>query len=66
MLKERANQQRLYVLNTNSPSQDAAIADLRDLLLRAALYFFSRNLGDFSALNRDEILQRAEDSAQDA
>jgi len=47
-------------------AQEAAIADLRDLLLRAALYFFSRNLGDFGGLNRDEILQRAEDCAQDA
>ncbi len=47
-------------------SQEAAIADLRDILLRAALYFFSRNLGDFAGLSRDEILQRAEDCAQDA
>jgi RNA polymerase sigma-70 factor (ECF subfamily) len=46
--------------------QEAAIADLRDLLLRAALYFFSRNVGDFQGLNRDEILQRGEDCAQDA
>lgn len=46
--------------------QDAAIFDLRELLLRAALYFFSRNLGDFQGLGRDEILQRSEDCAQDA
>lgn len=49
-----------------SAGQEAAIADLRDLLLRAALYFFSRNLGDFRGLTRDEVLQRAEDCAQDA
>lgn len=40
--------------------------DLRDLLLRATLYFFSRNLSDFTGMNRDEILQRAEDGAQEA
>ena len=40
--------------------QEAAIADLRDLLLRAALYFFSRNLSDFENNDEDEILQRAE------
>ncbi len=35
-------------------------------LLRATLYFFSRNLSDFEGMNRDEILQRAEDCAQEA
>lgn len=46
--------------------QETAIADLRDLLLRAALYFFNRNPGDFGGMNRDEILQCAEDCAQEA
>jgi len=66
MSKARTNDEWLHDLNTNGEPQEAAIADLRELLLRAALYFFSRNLGDFGGLNRDEILQRAEDSAQDA
>jgi RNA polymerase sigma-70 factor (ECF subfamily) len=35
-------------------------------LLRAVLFFFSRNLDDFRRLGRDEILQLAEDCAQDA
>ena len=56
----------MHDLRASGAVQEAAIADLRDLLLRAALYFFSRNLGDFRALGRDEILQRAEDCAQDA
>jgi RNA polymerase sigma-70 factor, ECF subfamily len=30
------------------------------------LYIFNRNLGDFSALNRDDILKLAEDCAQEA
>ena len=46
--------------------QEAAVSDLRNLLLRAALYFFSRNVGDFKGLDQHEITQRAEDCAQDA
>jgi RNA polymerase sigma-70 factor (ECF subfamily) len=66
MPKPRSNQDWLEELGSSGSAQEAAIADLRDLLLRAALYFFSRNLGDFQGLTRDEILQRAEDCAQDA
>ncbi len=66
MIKVRTNQEWVYDLNANGANQEAAIADLRDLLLRAALYFFSRNLNDFENNNRDEILQQAEDCAQDA
>jgi RNA polymerase sigma-70 factor, ECF subfamily len=66
MPNTRTNEEWLHDLNANGALQEAAIADLRDLLLRAALYFFSRNLGDFQGLNRDEITQRAEDCAQDA
>lgn len=66
MTRTRTNQEWLNDLRTTGAAQEAAIADLRDLLLRAALYFFSRNLGDFAGLNREEITQRAEDSAQDA
>lgn len=66
MSKTRTNQEWLHDLNASDPSQEVAIADLRDLLLRAALYFFSRNLSDFGGLDRNETLQRAEDCAQDA
>ncbi len=66
MSETRTNQEWLHDLNASGPLQEAAVADLRDLLLRAALYFFSRNLSDFGRLSRDEILQRAEDCAQDA
>ena len=34
--------------------------------MRAALFFFSRNLGDFEKRSRDEILKMAEDCAQEA
>jgi len=66
MSEKRTNQEWLRDLNAGGPVQEAAIADLRDLLLRAALYFFTRNLGDFGGSSRAEIVQRAEDSAQDA
>jgi len=66
MSEIRTNQEWLHDLSASGASQEAAIADLRDLLLRSTLYFFSRNSGDFGGLNRDEILQRAEDCAQDA
>ena len=66
MSNTRMNQEWLEDLNAGGSVQEAAISDLRDLLLRAALYFFSRNLGDFQGMNREEILQRAEDCAQDA
>jgi RNA polymerase sigma-70 factor, ECF subfamily len=66
MSTTRTNQEWLNDLRASGAAQEAAIAELRDLLLRAALYFFSRNLGDFAGLDRDEITRRAEDCAQDA
>ena len=62
----RTNPEWLQHLQAGGALQEAAIADLRDLLLRAALYFFGRNSGDFQGLDREEITQRAEDCAQDA
>jgi RNA polymerase sigma-70 factor, ECF subfamily len=66
MSDPRTNQEWLHDLNTSGEKQAAAITDLRDLLLRATLYFFNRNLSDFGGMNRDEILQCAEDCAQEA
>jgi RNA polymerase sigma-70 factor (ECF subfamily) len=66
MTETRTNPEWLKDLSSSGMSQEAAIADLRLILLRASLYFFSRNLDDFGGLGRDEILQRAEDCAQDA
>ena len=62
----RTNEEWLYHLKTNGALQEAATTDLRNLLLRAVLYLFSRNLGDFGGLARDDILQLAEDCTQDA
>src|SRR5687768_5201803 len=66
MSNTRTNDEWLYNLRASGASQDAAIADLRELLLRAVLFFFNRNLDDFRSLARDEILQLAEDCAQEA
>ena len=66
MARTRTNQEWLDELVSVGPRQEAAIADLRDLLLRAALYFFNRNAGDLQGLDHQEVLQRAEDCAQDA
>jgi RNA polymerase sigma-70 factor (ECF subfamily) len=66
MSHTRTNEEWLYALNANGELQEAAIVDLRDLLLRATLYFFSRNLDDLSGIDRDEIMQRAEDCAQES
>ena len=66
MVNTRTNEEWLEDLRTSGLAQEAAITDLRDLLLRTVLFFFSRNLGDFDRLTRDEILQLAEDCAQEA
>lgn len=66
MSDTRTNEEWLYALNASGEIQETAITDLRDLLLRASLYFFHRNLGDFEGRNRNEILQSAEDCAQEA
>jgi RNA polymerase sigma-70 factor, ECF subfamily len=66
MSNTRTNEEWLLDLTTGGTVQEAAIVDLRDLLLRATLYFLSRNPQDFKGLTRDEVLQRAEDGAQEA
>src|SRR6266498_3942888 len=66
MANTRTNKEWLEDLKSSGAVQEVAIADLRNLLLRTVLFFFSRNLGDFERLARDEILQLAEDCAQEA
>ena len=66
MSKQRTNEEWLHDLNASGETQDVAITDLRDLLLRATLYFFNGNQGDFAGMDRNQILQCAEDCAQEA
>jgi len=65
-MRARTNEEWLRDLESTGDEQAAAIADLRDYLLRAALYSLSRNHGDLAHLAPVEIEQLAEDCAQDA
>jgi RNA polymerase sigma-70 factor (ECF subfamily) len=66
MARTRTNEEWLQDLRNTGIAQEQAIADLQNILLRAVLYLFNRNMGDLSALARDDILKLAEDCAQDA
>jgi len=66
MGKVRSTEDWLKELNATGDLQVEAITDLREILLRGSLYSLNRNLSDLANLNRDEILQLAEDCAQDA
>ena len=66
MNSTRSNEEWLRDLREGGLAQEKAIADLQNILLRAVLFFFNRNAGDFNGRSRDEILQVAEDCAQDA
>ena len=62
----RSNEEWVSDLKAEGTRQAAALEDLRALLLRGALYTFQRNLGDFRNKERSEVLDFAEDCAQEA
>lgn len=66
MLAERTNEEWVQSLSKSDNQQTEAILDLRDLLLRAALYTFVSHLQDLRDMNEDDRLAMAEDCAQDA
>jgi RNA polymerase sigma-70 factor (ECF subfamily) len=66
MTQTRSNEEWLHDLKETGEAQERAIADLRNILLRAALYLFNRNARDLTGLTSDDILKLAEDCAQDA
>ena len=66
MISTRTNEEWLYDLRASGMMQENAIADLRNLLLRTVLYLFSHNRNDLGKLAQDQILQLAEDCAQEA
>src|ERR1044071_1998326 len=66
MTRTRTNEEWLHDLRESGVEQEHAIADLQNILLRAVLYIFNRNLDNLSALARDDILKLAEDCAQEA
>jgi RNA polymerase sigma-70 factor (ECF subfamily) len=66
MSNMRTNEEWLAELRADDTLQEAAIADLRNLLLRTVLYIFSRTSADLNRLARDEVLKLAEDCAQES
>jgi RNA polymerase sigma-70 factor, ECF subfamily len=66
MQKNRTNTEWQRDLRSDGPSQEEAIIDLRDLLLRATLYTLNRSPGIMVNWDQDEITQWAEDCTQDA
>ncbi|MFN2116007.1 MAG: RNA polymerase sigma factor [Anaerolineae bacterium] len=63
---QRSNSEWLADLDPQSPQREAAIADLREYLLRAVLVYLTRHRSDLSVFDYDEIRQFAEDWAQQA
>ena len=67
MIKERTNEQWTQELSTlDSTEQDVALNDLRDYLRRGIYYYLSRERSDLSSLASNDLMQMAEDFAQDA
>ena len=66
MTYTRSNEEWLHDLRQTGEAQEKAIADLHNILLRAALYLFNRNTSDLAGLASDEVLKLAEDCAQEA
>jgi RNA polymerase sigma-70 factor, ECF subfamily len=66
MSSTRSNEEWLHDLRESGSAQENAITDLHSILLRAVLFFFNRNTSCFHGAARDDILQLAEDCAQDA
>ncbi len=66
MGKARSTEAWLKDLNASGDQQVEAIADLREILLRGSLYSLNRNLNDIGNPNQNEVLQLAEDCAQEA
>ena len=66
MQVHRSNQEWLQDLSSSGDGQSAAIEDLRNALLRAALYTFQGQLGSLDQFSQQDIQQLAEDCAQEA
>lgn len=65
-MKSRTNREWLEDLRSRGEAQNAAIADLRAFLLRAAFYSLYRSRNNLANLERTSIEQLAEDTAQEA
>ncbi|MEP7288427.1 MAG: sigma-70 family RNA polymerase sigma factor [Chloroflexota bacterium] len=63
---ERSNEQWVEDLTADPVQRDPAIEDLRERLQRGIYYYLSRERSDLTDLASEEIVQMAEDFAQDA
>ncbi len=62
----RSDEEWIQALSGTGSQQDEAINDLRQLLLRAALFTLSRYLNDLDDLSHSDRLALAEESSQEA
>ena len=62
----RSNQGWIEALSSLSPAQDAALADLRAVLLRSAFFYLRRHSRELKNWGSAEIEALAEDAAQEA
>lgn len=66
MYARRTNHEWLTALKSNGLTQERALTELRDYLLRVALLYLRNQRSDLADLATHEIRQFAEDLAQDA
>ncbi|HZW03927.1 MAG TPA: sigma-70 family RNA polymerase sigma factor [Anaerolineaceae bacterium] len=66
MLTTRTNAEWITALSGQGRSQAEAIGELRELLLRAALYTLVTHLDDLQQIDENDRVALAEDCAQDA
>ena len=62
----RTNQEWVITLSKKSPQQSEALNELREMLLRAALYTLVSHLDDLREMDERERMALAEDCAQEA
>ena len=65
-MKSRSNAEWIAAWKSSGAEQAAALAELREHVLRAALFALGRRRGSFGLLSAAEIDQLAEDCAQEA
>lgn len=64
--RERSNADWLRDLRSEGRAYVMAVQELREYLLKVVFLYYRRNRSDLSHLSREELMQLAEDVAQDA
>jgi RNA polymerase sigma-70 factor (ECF subfamily) len=65
-MTDRTNDQWLIELRGDGDVQAAALEDLKERLQRGIYYYLSRERSDLATLSHNELMQMAQDMAQDA